>query len=313
MTISFKLKVIILTMLVTLLLGGCSRADKGISNDVLYGRTTASLSRSMPMADMRESADFSYNEAVVIHDSIRTEEGINETQAAGLTNSERKLIRRAFMRIRVENLSEADASVSDLMKKYSAYSASTIVEENSRHYSLRVPAPRYDDFLAETGGMGRLLHKSENTDDVTLRYYDLEGRLEMKRTLLRTFQSYLTRARTIEEILSVESRIAELQYDIEGTAVQLRHLSNSIDYATIDLYLLGPVAVSQKQNETLGERIKQLFGSFGNFLSTTLLVIIGIIIFGIPILILGVLLFWLLFGRVGLLRKLWGVVKGKEQ
>jgi len=313
---TIKMKVLILTMLAAFMVFGCGRADKGIdqygSNDVLYGRTTAS-SRSMPMAAIKESADFSYNEAVVMHDSIRIEEGINESQAASLTNSERKLIKRAYIRIRVDNLAAADASITDLMNKYSAYSASTVVEENSRHYSLRVPALRYDEFLAETNGMGRLLHQSENTEDVTLRYYDLEGRLEMKRTLLRTFQSYLTRARTIEEILSVEARIAELQNDIEGTGVQLRYLANSVDYATIDLNLLGPVAGTQKQNETLGERIKQLFGSFGSFLSTVLVVIIGIVIFGIPIFILAALLFWLLFGRIGLLRKFWGVVKGKEE
>ena len=135
----------------------------------------------------------------------------------------------------------------------------------------------------------------------------------MKRELLRTFQSYLTRARNIEEILSVETRIAELQNDIEGTAVQLRYLSNRIDYATIDLNLLGPVSASQSQGLTLGERIKGLFGNFGDFLSTVAIVIIGIIIFGIPLVIICAILFWLLFGKVGLLKKLWGLVKGKKK
>ena len=135
----------------------------------------------------------------------------------------------------------------------------------------------------------------------------------MKRELLRTFQAYLTRARTIEEILSVETRIAELQNDIEGTAVQLRHLANWVDYATIDLSLLGPVTASKTRNTTLGERIKELFGSFGTFLSTVIVVIVGIIIFGIPLLIVFALLFWLLFGKIGLLRKLWVLLKGKKQ
>jgi len=161
--------------------------------------------------------------------------------------------------------------------------------------------------------MGRLIRRSESTEDVTLRYYDLEGRLEMKRELLKTFQSYLTRARNIEEIMSVEARIAELQNDIEGTGVQLRHLTNRVDYATIDLNLIGPASAQQTQSETLGERIRALFGNFGNFLATVVVIIIGIVIFGIPLVLLFTLLFWLLFGKVGLLRKLWVLVKGKKQ
>ena len=306
-----KKRIIVLAVLAALITIGCGRSDfKNDFGGTLSGSANMSMRMAMPEAALTTYGEF--NEAAVMHDSIRIEENFGEALAANLTDAQRKLIKQAYVRIRVENLAEADESVSALLNKYSAYSASTVADENSRYYSLRVPAPQYDALLSEMNGMGRLINRSENTEDVTLRYYDLEGRLEMKRTLLRTFQSYLTRARTIEEILSVEARIADLQYDIESTGVQLRHLANRVDYATIDLNLLGPVSTSQAKNETLGERIKQLFGSFGGFLSTTLIVIIGIVIFGIPLALLFAFLFWLLFGKIGLLRKLWGLVRERK-
>jgi len=242
---------------------------------------------------------------------VREEDGALTTDE--LNAVERKLVKRAYIRIRVENLDTADSSVADLLQKYDAYAASTDVGENYRNYSLRVPAPHYDAFLAAVNGMGRLLNRSENTEDVTLRYYDLEGRLETKKELLRTFQSYLGKAKTIEEILAVEARISELQYDIEGTGVQLRNLANRVDYATIDLNLSGPVTSVPRQNATLGERIKELFGSFGGFLGGVAVVILGIVVYGIPVLLLVVFFFWLLLGRVGLLKKLWRLVRGKRQ
>jgi hypothetical protein len=174
---------------------------------------------------------------------------------------------------------------------------------------LRVPSQYYDIFLSETGGIGRLLNRYESTEDVTLRYYDLEGRLATKKELLKTFQDYLGRARNIEEILSVEARIAELQYDIEGTGIQLRNLANQVDYSIIELSIHGPAEVSPYQELTLGERIKKLFNSFGSFLATAAVGIIGVIVYGIPILLLLALLYWLLFGKIGLLKKFFNKLK----
>jgi hypothetical protein len=226
---------------------------------------------------------------------------------------ERKIVMTAHVRVRVENLDEADTLIKDLMKKYNAYASSTDIDDNVRRYSIRVPSTAYKTAIDEINGLGRLLGRSESAEDVTLRYYDLEGRLATKKELLKTFQSYLGKAKTIEEILSVEKRIAELQYEIEGTGKELRNLANRVDYATIELSVLGPIASSPYQRPTLAERLKELFGSFGTFLSIMATIIIGIVIFGIPILLLLILFFWLLFGKIGLLKKLWRLAAGKKQ
>jgi hypothetical protein len=305
-----KKKLTILILLTALLfVFGCSRGTSGASSYTSSAQRAREGSARAMGAIAYDTVSF--NEASDMYDRLREEEA--ESQAANLNNTERKLIKQASIRIRVENLESADASIAELMKGYGAYSASTEVEENSRHYSLRVPAHVYDAFLAEMNGMGRLLHRSESTEDVSLRYYDLEGRLATKRELLKTFQSYLGRANNIEEILAVEKYIAELQYDIEGTGIQLRNLANRVDYATIDLFLLGPVMSTSNRNTTFGEQIRELFGNLGSFLSTIIVVIVGIVIYGIPILLILALLFWILFGRIGLLKKLWQLVTVKKQ
>jgi hypothetical protein len=253
-----------------------------------------------------------YTKAAAEAEYPREEADGGGSPSANFPEAERKLIKRANVSIRVENLAAADDAVTAMLKKYDAYAASSNVEENTRYYSLRVPANYYDIFLAETGGMGRLINRFENTEDVTLRYYDLEGRLATKKELLKTFQAYLGKAKTIEEILSVEARISDLQYDIEGTGIQFRNLANRIDYASIDLMLFGPVSSVPNRGLTLGERVKQLFGGFGGFLSTVAMVLIGIVVYGIPILFLLGLFIMLFFGRIGLAKKLWGLINSKR-
>ena len=303
-------KLVMLTLFVTFLLTlGCGGNNQQAAFNAGRSRSVITESASMlmgasaePMVARRQMGDMPAASAPSDH-------RLDMPEAASLDNIERKLVRSAHIRIRVENLDAADAFIANLMRQHDAYAASTSIEENSRHYSLRVPAQYYDIFLAEMNGLGRLLNRFESTEDVTLRYFDLEGRLATKRELLRTFQSYLGRAANIEEILAVEARIAELQFDIEGTGMQLRHLANRVEYATINLTLLGPVALSPIRNITLEERIRQLFGNFGGFLSTIVVILIGIVIYGIPSLLLLGLLFWLLFGRIGLVRKVWRRIK----
>jgi len=307
-----KMKVMFMVLLTALLTFGCSRkTDDG----------EAAAFQTYKGRSYNEAAVFQ-REAMILETSdqyAEAEEGFTgnstsgDSMSADLSNVERKLVKRADVRIRVENLEAADASVNGLLKKYDAYAASTNIQENSYYFSLRVPSRAYDIFLAEMNDIGRVINRSESTEDVTLRYYDLEGRLETKRELLRTFQSYLRRANNVEEILKVEARISELQYDIEGTGKQLRDLANRIDYSTVELTILGPATAAPNKNLTFGEQTKKLFSNFGDFLSGIGLFIIGFIIYCIPVLLLAIFLFWLLFGRVGLLKKLWRVVMGKKQ
>jgi hypothetical protein len=308
-----KRKLFLLTLTVAILFTvGCNkkyRTEAGGLAD--YGRARAPAPQSFAYnaeAPKMARSTAAVEDAQFARDAMEVA-GESDSLSANIPDAERKLIKCANVSIRVENLSAADDAVNALLKKYDAYAASTNIEENSRYYSLRVPANYYDIFLTETGSMGRLINRYESTEDVTLRYYDLEGRLATKKELLRTFQSYLGKAKTIEEILSVEARLSELQYDIEGTGIQLRNLANRVDYATVDLSLLGPVISSPNRGLTFGERIKQLFGSFGGFLSTVAMVLLGIVIYGIPILLLLGLLYLLLFGKIGLAKKLWRLIK----
>jgi len=294
---------IILVLLTALLVFGCGRYYRG---GALFAAPPSPAS-SVMLA--------SFDDSESIAGVTRQRQGsfytsyISESTIPNL--AERRLVRSAFISIRVENLDTAAAFISDLLSRYSAYIASSTIQENSHFYAFRVPAFHYDVFLAEMSGMGRLIQRTESTEDVTLRYFDLESRLETQRELLRTFQSYLGRANNIEEILSVEARIADLQREIEFVGTQLRNLSNRVEYSTIDLSLLGPVATTLNRGVTFGERVRQLVGNFGGFLSAVAVILLGILIYGIPSLLVLSLLFWILFGRIGLLRKLWHMVMNR--
>ncbi|WP_010256105.1 DUF4349 domain-containing protein [Treponema primitia] len=290
-----------IVLLVTVIFaGGCSaRGGQQAS------RGFASAKSSISAADQREAlpaADADYAEGAP---------GDDTSAGTAAVPVQRKLVKRADLRLRVEDPAAADASITAAMEKYGAYASSSSINENSRSYTIRVPSASYDSLLAEMNGMGRLLYRSENAEDVTLRYYDLEGRLGTKRELLKTFQNYLGKAKDIEEILSVEERIAELQDEIDGTGKELRYLANLVDFATLELTIINP-ASSSYSAPGLGDRFRELFNGFGEFVSAVLVVLLGIVIYGIPSILILTLLFWLLFGKIGVIKKLWRAASGRS-
>jgi hypothetical protein len=235
--------------------------------------------------------------------------------ASAAPEKSRKLIKNARIQTRVENLEEAAARVEAALEQYQAYASSTSVYDTSRSYTLKIPGAHYETALREFGAIGKIVYRAETVEDTTLKYYDLEGRLNTQLALLKTFQAYLGRADNIEDIMTVEKRIAELQQEIDWYGSQLASLSHLIDYATINLELLGPASESVYYKPSIKDRIAELFGSFSGAASTALLVLLGVVIYGVPALLILTLLFWLLFGRVGLLRKLWrlaGPPKNRE-
>jgi hypothetical protein len=130
--------------------------------------------------------------------------------------------------------------------------------------------------------------------------------LNTKKELIITFQNYLGRAANIEEILSVERRIAELQAEIDDLGRRFQLLNDLIDYSTIRLELLGPTSAVNSF-----ERIKGLMTSFGNYISMIIVILLAIIVYGIPSVIILLLLYWVLFGRIGLIKKLFRLMSEK--
>jgi hypothetical protein len=222
----------------------------------------------------------------------------------------RKFVITADLSIRLNDLKAGEEKLNGIMEKYAAYAAESRINRDSLFFSLKIPSPAYKKCFNELKEIGEIIYCTERTRDVTVPYYDLESRLNTKRELIKTYQSYLGKAKNIEEILSVERQIAELQNEIDRAGQEFKILSNSVDYAAVELELRG--ANRSLKKETFGYRAKSLLSGFGEYISSAGIAFIGIVVYGIPGVLLLAALYWLLLGKIGLLRKLWRFVKNNK-
>ena len=131
--------------------------------------------------------------------------------------------------------------------------------DRSADYTVRVPVDNYRAFLAAVGEAGSVRNVSENAQNITSSYIDVESRLaalEAQRTRLNELAD---QAETTADLLEIESQLSDVQYQLENYTRQLRNMDQQVSYSTVDIYL-EEVATLTPTGVTFTERIADAFG-----------------------------------------------------
>ena len=195
-----------------------------------------------------------------------------------------KLIRRVNVGMNTDRYNDLIALVREKTSALGGYI------ENSDEYSnsdsrrnmymlIRIPKDRLDEFLDSALTAGVVTSRSENVEDVTLTYSDLEARLKTLRTEQEKLFELMEKAEDVESIIAIESRLSEISYEIESNASRLRIYDNRISYSTVELRINEVSYAGVDEKAGLGERI--IAGIEENLVDMT--AFIGSLLFGLVI------------------------------
>ena len=129
----------------------------------------------------------------------------------------------------------------------------------------------------------------------------------------KKLEVYLGQAKDIKDLLEVERQLNNVTSEIEVMEGRMKRLVNQIDFSTIYMTMNLPTGFDREGFKwpDLGEDFRAFGENFVNFIAKLFISIFYIFIFGIPIVFVLAFLFWLLFGRIGLLVKLFKWLKKK--
>ena len=229
----------------------------------------------------------------------------------------RKLIRTGNIRFEVSSLAETKAVAEAWAKRFGGYVSDFSEDGRSLGMTVHIPSSAFDDAMSSSGTIGKIVSKSADSVDVTDRFYDLDSRLATRRVLLERLQSYLREAKNMKDMLEIETKINDVTAEIEQMQGQFNRLSKQIDYSEIYIEANLPYNHTEDRGfifpdlkSAFIEFCETVVGFFANFI----FVVLYIIIFGIPILCVAFLLYWICFGKIGVLRKLFGKIRaGKKE
>ena len=99
--------------------------------------------------------------------------------------------------------------------------------------TIRVPAAQFDEALKGIAGMGDVLTRNVQVEDVTEEYLDVTLRLKNARQVRERIAQLLANAKNVEESLEVERELHRLSAEIERLEGRLKYLRNKAQYSTI--------------------------------------------------------------------------------
>lgn len=181
---------------------------------------------------------------------------------------DRKLIRTFRIDAETEELDTLlpalDAKIGELggyVENREVYNGSTYSSRRYRNANLtiRIPAENVDGFIDHVAGVSNIVSSNESIDDVTLTYVDTETRLKALETEQQRLLELMEQAETMSDLLEIEGRLTEVNYQLESVASQLKTLDNQVSYATVHLYISEVQEYTPVAEKTTWQRITEGF------------------------------------------------------
>lgn len=201
-----------------------------------------------------------------------------ETTSTGIgTNGEiasapqvnRKLIRTFDLDIQTKEFDEVITGIQAKVQELGGYIEQSSLDSGSVYYSnynryshmtVRIPSDKLDGFIQNVKDTANVTNISESADDITLKYVDVESRKIALETERDRLLELLEKAETVEDIITIESRLSEVRYELEAYTSTLRTYDNQVDYSTVHMNIHEVDRETKVEPKTFWEEVTEEFG-----------------------------------------------------
>lgn len=178
----------------------------------------------------------------------------------------RKVVKSAELVLQTVRYDEAAAKFESLVGSFGGYIESSSVQGTgagdddgrSAVYTVRVAANRLDEFLNGAGALGTVVSKGLRGEDVTQSYFDSETRLKTLRTEQDRILTLMQKADKIEDVITIEQRLTEVENEIEQLTGELKRLDSLISLSTVTVTINEVSVITSPQADGLGGQLASM-------------------------------------------------------
>jgi hypothetical protein len=288
----------VLAIVGILVVSACSGSDDS-STDTTFGASTAESFGRAEGPEEEFGAPGTRDALAVVQD-----DGSIVFTSIGSNSIDAKVIRsgRIDVRIPIGTFDTKSSQVRAIAAEFGGYvsSGESYVEQydDGRYavgwVTIRIPSDRFEDAVDRVEGLGERVSSSLSSQDVTEEYVDLEGRLNYWEQQEGFYSRLLDEAETIDDLVTIQSRMQEVLLNIEQIEGRLRYLDGKTSFATLTVGLTEVPDILEPPVEGDPNPIQEAFEQAGDVLLATVGFLIIAAAVAIPIALL-VLFAWLIF------------------
>lgn len=150
-------------------------------------------------------------------------------------------------------------------------------DAGSASLTLRIPADKLQQVLDDLAELGRADEISTSSSDVTVLVADLDSRIATQRGIIDRLNTMFGQAATIDDLITLETSIAEHQAILEDLEAQQRSVDDQVALSTLSLYLRSEAEAPVTQPMDFLSGLQAGWGAFVGFFSG-LLVALGVLL-----------------------------------
>lgn len=248
-----KVEAFLMAVMLVMMTAGCGNSSKMAADE----RATVSSGAEL-------DGEYSWDTDETADTGVTSENGLEAQVENG-----RKLIRTVSLSLETKEFDSVLTNLSTKTTELGGYIETSSVNGNSyshhstryASYVIRIPADKLNEFVEVVSELGNVTQKNESVEDVTLRYIDVESHKKALETEQERLLELLSKAENMEEILTIESKLSDIRYEIENYESQLKTMDNQIDYSTVSVYIDEVERVTDTGEKGFFEEIKERFGN----------------------------------------------------
>lgn len=261
--------VMLLVMAMVAALTGCGSSMDSAKNQMSEAAADYGSYSYATTESAMDAGGFSAASAASVAEAAEPAAGTGTQESyANADLGERKLIRTVDLDVETQEYDNLLSAVENQVKALGGY-IEHINTYNGGYYSygatrsadmtIRIPKDNADAFLDTLSGISNITRRSENVEDVTLTYVDLESRREALDIEQERLLALLEKAESVEDMITIEERLSEVRYQLESMESQLRTYDNQVDYSTVYLNISEVEVYTPVEEDTVWERISAGF------------------------------------------------------
>lgn len=258
-----KITATILALMLILSMAACGKKESSNRETKVKEHNTNKTEVETTIAGATYDGDFYYGdtECEVEYNDCYDNSGITTTDYSttdvNITYTERMLIRRITMEVETTCYDDMYTTVKSQIVAYGGYIEWSEVKGSGEEkdlrkgtFVIRIPSEYLDSFISSFEGKCTVKSESESTEDVTLSYSDIESHISALRIEQDTYMTLLEETTDINDILVIQARLSELNYEIESYESQALLLKNQSSYGTLTLTINEKIEKEEEPEPT---------------------------------------------------------------